>query len=259
METNKIIEGDCIEEMKKMLDNSVDAIVTDPPYSISNEVIITRGRNKMKFKGKDISHNFGEWDKFKSKEDFWKFTYSWLDECSRILKEGRIIVIFFDRDKINFISKYLQEKGFKCKGYFAYIKSNPVPQARKVKWMNGWEMAGLWQKPNGKLVYNYQLGQHKDYVIHSICSGKERTKHPTQKPLAVIKPFIEYWTNERETILDPFAGSGTTGVACLQTGRNFILIEKELEYIEIIKARLKPFLEQNKLNLEVNHNQGESL
>lgn len=247
METNKIICGDCIEEMKKLEDNSIDCIITDPPYMIANEVIITRGRNKMKFKGKDISHQFGEWDKFDSKKDFWKFTFNWLDECMRVLKEGRIIVIFFDRDKINFISRYLQDNGFKCKGYFAFIKSNPVPQARKVKWMNGWEIAGLWQKQGGKLVFNYQLGQHKDYVIHSICSGKERTKHPTQKPEKIIEPFIQYWSNKNEIILDPFFGSGTTGVVALKNNRNFIGIEKDEEYCKIANARIKPHLEQQKL------------
>ena len=237
--TGKIIQGDCLSVMKSIPDNSVDLVLTDPPFAISNEVVITRGRNKMKFKGKDVKFDFGEWDKFDSLEDYLQFTFKWLDECIRILKEGKLIISYFDRDKINFISNYLQKKHkFKLKGYFAHLKSNPVPQARRVKWMNGWEEAGLWQKPNGKLTFNYQLGQQKDYMQVPICGGKERTKHPTQKPLKIIKLFIKYWSNENDIILDPFLGSGTTAVACKSLNRKSIGIETNKEYCNIARKRL---------------------
>ena len=92
-----------------------------------------------------------------------------------------MLVSFFDRDRINFLSHYLQSQyGFKCKGYFSFIKQNPVPQARKVKFQNGWEAAVMLQKPDGKLTFNYENGQQPDYIILPICSGNERTEHPTQ-------------------------------------------------------------------------------
>jgi DNA modification methylase len=239
MRTNVVYLGDCLEGLKKLPDESVDAVITDPPFAISNEVVITRGRNKMKFKGTDIKLDFGEWDKFDSFEDYLQFTFQWLDECVRILKDGKMLISYFDRDKINFISYYLQKKYyFKFKGYFAQVKSNPVPQARKVKWMNGWEEAGLWQKPHGKLTFNYKLGQQKDWECVPIVGGKERTKHPTQKPLKIIRLFINYWTNEGDLIIDPFAGSGTTLVACKELNRQFIGFEISPEYCEIIKKRL---------------------
>ncbi|MBQ8465307.1 MAG: site-specific DNA-methyltransferase [Alphaproteobacteria bacterium] len=153
-----------------------------------------------------------------------------------------MLVCFFDRDRVNFLSHYLQvQYGFKCKGYFAFIKQNPVPQARKVKFMNGWEVAVMLQKPDGALTFNYENGQQPDYIFLPVCNGNERTEHPTQKPLKAIYPFIRYFTNKNDLILDPFAGSGTTAVAARNLGRRFIVIEREPRYVEIIRTRLAEF------------------
>jgi len=85
---NKTICGDSLEVMKLIPAEAVELIFTDPPYAISNEVVITRGRNKMKFKGKDISQDFGDWDKFNSLDEFMDWTFKWLDEAVRILRGG---------------------------------------------------------------------------------------------------------------------------------------------------------------------------
>jgi site-specific DNA-methyltransferase (adenine-specific) len=237
-----LYQGDALKILPTLPDESIDFIFTDPPFMISKEVKITRSKNPLKnykYKGKDISLYFGDWDVFKSETDYWKFTFKWVDECVRVLKKGRVFATFFDRDKINFLSRYLQKKyNFKCKGYFAYIKRNPTPQARKVKWMNAWEEIGLWQKQGGKLVFNYQLGQQPDYIMLPICQGKERTEHPTQKPEKLVELFIKYWTNEGDWVLDPFVGSGTTMVVCKKLNRNCIGIEINEKYIEITKKRL---------------------
>lgn len=232
-----LVLGDCREAMKKIPSESIDLVITDPPYGISREVVISRKRNLGKFRGSDIVLDFGEWDKFDDLKSFFDFTFEWVDECIRVLRPGGMFVCYFDRDKINFLSYYLQQKGFKSKGYFAHIKSNPVPQARKVKWMNAWEEIGLWQKNGGKLTYNYQLGQHPDYMIVPIVGGKERLKHPTQKPERIIELFIKYWTNENDIILDPFVGTGTTLKVAKDLGRNSIGIEINSEYFEMAKQR----------------------
>ena len=253
----KLLHADCLEILKKFRDNYFDLILTDPPYCISSEIKITRTRNTMKFKATtDLIMDMGEWDHFVSEEDFWGFTYSWVDKCVRVLRDGGMFITYFDRDKINFISHHLQKKhNFKSKGYFAHIKSNPVPQARKVKWMNAFEIVGLWQKPNGKLTYNYQLGQQADYIIVPIVGGKERLRHPnrngalhpTQKPLKVMELFIKYWTNEGDKILDPFAGTATTLIAAHKLNRHCIGIEKnDLYYKEALK-RIEEYTRQSKL------------
>ena len=240
---NKIICDDCIETMKGIPDNIVDLIFTDPPYMISNEIVITRGRNRMKFKGKDISQDFGDWDKFNSLDEFMSWTFKWLDEAIRILRGGGMLCSYFDKDKVNFISRYLQDKyGFKCKGYYADLKSNPVPQARKVKWMNGWEIIGMWQKPGGKLTYNYQLGQAKDWGIRAIVGHTTKEDgeriHPTQKPISVGKKFIQYWSNKEDLFLDCFCGSGAFIVAAKELNRRYIGIDNLSKYCKITERRL---------------------
>lgn len=237
----KLIQGNCLDILPTLPNESVDLILTDPPYGISKEVVISRKRNLGKFRGSDIVLNFGEWDKFPDLKSFFDFTFKWVDECIRILRRGGMFISYFDRDKINFLSYYLQKNGFKPKGYFAHIKSNPVPQARKVKWMNAWEIVGLWQKNGGKLTYNYQLGQHPDYMIVPIVSGKERLKHPTQKPEKIIELFVKYWSNEGDVVLDPFVGSGTTMKVCGDLGRNCIGIEINPDYVEMCKNRVSLF------------------
>jgi len=238
----KIYLGDCLEILDIL--PMVNLIFTDPPYMISNEVVITRGRNKMKFKGKDIKQDFGEWDKFDSLDKFMQWTFLWVKKCVRILKDGGMFSSYFDRDKINFLSRYLQDKyNFKCKGYYADLKSNPVPQARKVKWMNGWEIIGLWQAPNGKLTFNYRLGQAKDWGIRPIVGHTTKAdgnrSHPTQKPISIAKKFISYWSNEGDIILDCFMGSGFVAIACKELNRKFIGIEISQQYCDIAIKRLQ--------------------
>jgi DNA modification methylase len=236
----KLYQGDCVELMDSIPEESVSLILTDPPYMISKEIKISRGRNKMKFKGSDIDYNFGEWDKFESLNDYLEFTMQWATMCAKILRKGGMFCSYYDKDKINFLSKFLQDNKFKLKRYFADIKSNPVPQARKVGWMSGWEMLGMWQKEGGELTYNYELGQQADYYIRPIVgnSTNETRYHPTQKPVQLIKLFVNYWTKEGDTVLDPFCGSGTTLIACKELNRNAIGIEQDYRYCEIVKKRL---------------------
>lgn len=254
---NKIINNDCFDILKQLPDNSIDMILTDPPYFISQEIKITRGRDKMKFKGPDINLDFGPWDKqWDNVREYFKWTFKWIDECVRILKPGRILSIWFDRDKINFVSCYLQKKyGFKYKGYMAMIKTNPVPQARKQKFMTGWEEIGLWQKPGGKLIFNYQLGQQPDYIMvpivgHTTGIDGITRLHPTQKPVAVAKVLIAYWTNEGDIVLDPFAGSGTIPVASYILNRSFIGIEADKRYYDIAVKRLNSLTSQMKMKFK---------
>lgn len=242
LEKNKIYLGDCFVLANSIDDECAKAIITDVPYGIANEVKITRSSNTQKFgKGSTISHDFGDWDKFGSNDEYLEFIFKWADVYTNKIKAGGMLITFMDRDKINFLSHYLQNKHkYKLKGYFAFIKKNPVPQARKVKFMSGWEIAGMWQKPPyNELTFNWQYGQQADYMALPICSGHERTKHPTQKPLKLIYPFIKYFTNPGDLIIDTFSGSGTTAVACCELQRDFIGIEKDENSYNISVERLK--------------------
>lgn len=242
-----VYKADAFEILKEFQDNFFGMILTDPPYNISKPVVIKRGKG-TKYKGKDIVLDFGHWDKIGNFDEYMEWMFSILDEMVRVLKPGRVIAMWFDVDSINFVSKYLQNKyDFKLKNYVAHIKQNPPPMLRKSKFAQGWEILGIWQKPGKDYVFNYQLGHQPNYFVVPVVSGKEKTAHPTQKPLKICSTLIAYFTNEGDTILDPFGGSGTTGVAAKMLGRKYVLIEKDEKYAKIIVDRIKRIGEQMKL------------
>src|SRR4030067_1201746 len=240
---NEIVLGDCLEVLPKIESESIGLIFSDPPFMVSSDVVIYEGRKRN---AKPIVHDFGQWDHFESMDKYLEWCYLWLDECVRVLKPGRLLCLYFDKDKIGFVSKYLQDHhGFKFKDLYADIKSNPVPQMRKVGWMSAWEVIGMWQKP-GDLCYHWELGQACNYNMRAIVGYHTKEDgercHPCQKPISVAKKFILYWSDPKDIILDPFCGSGTTCKAANLAGRRFIGIEKEKEYWEAARRRV---LQQN--------------
>lgn len=242
MEVNKIYQGDALEELKKIKDNSIDCIITDPPYMISQKgkSIGRKSLSKKNWKrNMDIKLDFGEWDNYDMEKDFFDFTESWFKECSRVLKDKGWIYIFFDKQKIGYFDLLLSKKyGIKGRTVFAWIKSNPVPSFRKVNWLSASEFIWVGSKGDCKLKNFLQQKEMHNNMTTPNKSSYGETKHPTEKPKEVIRKLVLVNTNEGDVVLDPFAGSGTTGIVCKELNRNFILIEKEKEYINIIKERL---------------------
>ncbi|MGB9848847.1 MAG: DNA-methyltransferase [Moorellaceae bacterium] len=239
--TDKVItiyHGDCLAVMPFLAESGVaaDMVMTDPPYGISRNIIIKRGKG-TKFSGGDISLHFGPWDDFGGEEDFWSFTLAWVQAADRLLRPGGIFCSFFDRDKISLLSAFLQKNlGYKQKGYFLWVKPNPTPQVRKVKFMNAWEICGIWQKPGGPLTFNWQLGQHPDYIVLPTNADGKRL-HPTQKPLKLVETLVAYWTRPGDLILDPFLGSGTMVLAAKKLGRRCVGIEQDGKYCRTAAER----------------------
>lgn len=248
---NRIILGDCIKELKKLEDNSIDCIITDPPYMISQKGK-SIGRKSLSSKSwkrnMDIKLDFGKWDNFEDETDFFQFTESWFKECARILKPKGWIYIFFDKQKTGYFDLILGPKyGIKSRTVFAWLKSNPVPSFRKVNWLSASEFIWVGSKGDCKIKnFLQQKDMHNNMVTPNKSSYGE-TKHPTEKPLLVIEKFVKVNTDEGGIILDPFGGSGTTAIACLKLNRKYILIEKEEEYYKMAKKRIKKYLEQTRL------------
>ena len=226
----------------------IDLIITDPPFMISREAKIARSRNpkKYKFVGKDISLMFGEWDVFESERDYWIFTFRWLKEVWRSLRKGGHLLIFFDHYKITPIIKWCRRHDGVPRQPLFFIRQNPVPMARKVSFMNAVNSI-IWITKHSTsrryATFNYELGQHPNYIVTPICGGKERYEygfHPTQKPLKVYEWLIKYLSNENDLIMDPFVGSGTALVAARNLNRNAIGIEINDEYINMTKQRVAP-------------------
>jgi DNA modification methylase len=245
----ELYEGDCINVIKSMPDNSVDCIITDPPYNISikGNKIQRNHKHYNWHRPSAIGLDFGEWDRYwETEEDFFDFTESWFAECARIMKEQAWIYIFFDKLKTGIFDLLLSKKyQIKARTIYVWAKSNPVPSFHKVNWISGTEHIWVGSKGDSKLKnFKYQK-EMNNYFISPNASAYKETEHPTEKPVKLIKHLIEVNSNEGDTILDCFAGSGTTGKAAYELNRNCILIEKEPEYCEIIKKRIgfcEPFL-----------------
>lgn len=230
MKINTIYHNDCQKKMKEFPDNSIDLICTDPPYNISKNQKIVRNGGKFK-QAKDINLNFGNWDFNKI------LPANYIDEFVRLLHKNGTLVLFYDKLYLGLVGVYLQDKyNFQVRHIGNWIKNNPAPQARKVKWMNGSEsfLIATANKGAGH-HFNYKLGQSPDYFRHSV---NFEHLHPTQKPLKLINWIIKYWSFKNDLVLDPFLGSGTTAVSCKQLKRNFIGIEKNKKYYEIANKRL---------------------
>lgn len=256
---NKVIQGDCLTMMKQIPDGAVDLILTDPPYMISSEIVISRTANS-KYQGPNIVGNFGEWDKqWKSKNEYITWCSQWLSECVRVLKPYCHLVFFFDRSKISYIWDYLESQGMKMRSPLYWLKTNPVPRARKIDFMSAIETM-LWATKTAvkQGYFNWQLGQHANYFRHCITGHTTKSdgarEHPTQKPVGLMSWLIRYLSKEDNLVLDPFVGSGTTCVASKNTDRRFIGIDIDEKYCNIARNRLNQIseniftIEKNKSN-----------
>ncbi|MEM5807479.1 MAG: site-specific DNA-methyltransferase [Candidatus Aenigmatarchaeota archaeon] len=238
IEINKVYNADALDILRQIPDNSIDLILTDPPFMISQEIKIFRGGNS-KFKGKDIDLDFGAWDKqWKSMNDYLEWCKLWLKEAVRVLKDYRHLVFFYDIRKISYVVDYLESLNMKYRGNLLWIKSNPTPQARKVKFQRAVEYA-LWFTKSKiySQYFNYKYGQSPEYVIAGLPNSNRI--HPAQKPVKVLEHWIKYFSDEGDIVLDPFAGSGSTIVASINLNRNYIGIERDKDFHEKILERIK--------------------
>jgi site-specific DNA-methyltransferase (adenine-specific)/modification methylase len=253
---NKIIKGDCIEELKKLPDNSVDLIFADPPYNMQLQGELWRP-NQTKVDAVD-----DEWDKYESFEHYDKFSIDWLKECRRVLKPDGTIWVIGSYHNIFRVGKIMQDVGFWVLNDILWIKTNPMPNFKGTRFNNAHETL-IWasKSKDSKYTFHYKtmkafnddLQLRSDWYI-PICNGGERLKdkegnkvHSTQKPEALLYRIIISTSNPDDIVLDPFMGSGTTGAIAKKLGRNFIGIEKEENYIKVANERIanaKPYVHQ---------------
>lgn len=227
--------GDCLEVIRSMPDKSVDAVITDPPYGTND------GAGKVIRRGKtDTSFSVLDWDKV--------LPTNYIKELVRVMKDDTWGVIFTDNIAIGVIWQTLINNELSPRNTFYWIKYNKAPTPR-ANFKSCVETAVLFTK--GRTTIKWKGGGNQaNYIEMPFVSGGEKVDHPTQKPVKLIRHLINLFSIEGDTILDPFMGSGTTGVACVQTGRNFIGIEIDPTYFAIAEkriadAQLQPRLEFN--------------
>ena len=219
-----LLFGDCLERMKEIPDGSVDLILTDPPYNIAKQNNFhTMGRTGI---------DFGEWDK-----GFDLFTY--IDSLNRVCTKNANIVIFNSWKNIGEIAKYAEARGFVIKDMLRWEKSNPMPRNRDRRFIVDYEVAVWLTMPKAKWVFNRQNETYDRPCFRgSLTPSNEKTEHTTQKPIWLMEHILKTLSNPNDMVLDLFMGSGTTGVACLNTNRKFIGIEMDEKYFEIASSRI---------------------
>ncbi len=235
-----LLQGDCMQIIGQLPDNSVDAIFADPPYFLSNGGISVQS-------GKQVCVDKGDWDKGGTPEHIYQFNKQWLSLCRSKLKDNGTIWISGTHHNIFVVQRCLQELGYKILNVITWQKSDPPPNL-SCRYFNFSTELVIWARKHEKKPhkFNYEVmkqlngGSQMTDVWRIPAVGMwEKTcgKHPTQKPLRLLYRIILASTNKGDTILDPFAGSSTTGIAANLLNRNFIGIEQDSSFIELSKQR----------------------
>ena len=234
-----LYKGDSLQILSQ-ISNQFDMIFADPPYFLSNGGKKIQGRRM-------VSVNKGEWDKKKSSDDIDKFNQEWINQCKPLLKDNGTIWVCGTYHNIFSVEKCLKNAGFKIINIITWQKSDPTPTWGNLHFNFSSEYI-IWAKktPMANHYFNYELmkqlngGKLMPDVWKLPTVGLwEKTcgKHPTQKPLRLLYRIILASTKVGEIILDPFAGSSTTGIAANLLGRKFIGIEQDEDFLLLGKKR----------------------
>lgn len=234
-----LLHGDCFKLLREF-DFKFSCIFADPPYFLSNGGISVQS-------GKVVCVDKGDWDKGKSQQEMMEFNMEWLGLCRDKLKDNGTIWISGTYHNIFSVANCLAELGYKILNVITWAKTNPPPNISCRYFTFSTEFV-IWARKFPKVphYYNYDLMKHingekqmTDVWRLPAIAPWEKTcgKHPTQKPLSMLSRIILASTKPGAWILDPFAGSSTTGIAANLLGRRYLGIEREEEFAAISKAR----------------------
>jgi len=242
-----ILQGDCIAEMARLPDKSIDMIFADPPYNLQ------LGGDLFRPEGSRVDAVDDEWDKFESLGAYDGFTRDWLDQARRILKDDGTIWVIGSYHNIYRVGSLLQDADFWILNDIVWRKSNPMPNFRGTRFTNAHETL-IWcsKSEKARYTFNYRamkalnddLQMRSDWLL-PICAGPERLKgddgakaHPTQKPEALLYRILLACTKPGDVVLDPFFGTGTTGAVARRLGRRWVGIEKATAYVKVARERI---------------------
>lgn len=230
-----VLNADSRDIIKRIPDNAIDFILTDPPYNLAKH-----STGNINLPGRSaINNDLAEWDlvDFNPEE--------WVKEFIRILKPTGNLFIFTSYNQLGRWYNCLDHR-FDSSNFMIWHKTNPAPKIYKAGFLNSCEMIfTCWNKHH---TWNFSTQDEMHNFIESpICSGPERLKnpkHPTQKPISILKRMIEMASNEDDIIFDPFMGVGSTGVAAMQLNRRFIGVELAPQYCQAGKLRIEAELDE---------------
>lgn len=232
-----LINGDCLVSMKGIADESVDLLLTDPPYNLG---LFMQGRATNLKSMRENYFGAAGWDNL-SAEDWVEVIDEFLGEAARVVRRGGSLVVFMAVIKLETLIGLAQKHGFYYKTTGAWHKLNPMPRNMNLHFINSTESWVYFV--NGAKTGTFNNGNRAlhDFFETSVTpkSEKEYGKHPTQKPTKLMDYFVSTLTNQGDIVLDPFMGSGSTGASAKGMGRKFIGIEIDENYFDIAVHRLE--------------------
>lgn len=237
----KLIWGDCVDVMSRAPDECVEVVFADPPYFLSNNGVTCHA-------GRMVSVNKGKWDASNGVIKDHDFVKLWLAQCQRVLKPSGTIWVSGTLHVIYSVGYAMQELGFKILNDIIWQKPNPPPHLACRYFAHATETI-LWARKSEKdrHYFNYALmkelnGGKQMKNIWTVAAPdkqeKRHGKHPTQKPVALLERIILASSKPGDLILDPFNGSGTTGVAAVRHGRKYVGIELDEKFLEVSRKRI---------------------
>ena len=237
MSVINLYNDNCIEAMKSIGDNTIDLIITDPPYNLGN---FMKDRDTNLKKMRDNFFGDAGWDNM----DFSEWSESmeqFFESAERVMKKGGSIIVFMAIIKVETVIKLAEKYGFYYKTTGIWHKKNPMPRNMNLHFVNSTEAWIYFTYKTRTGTFNNNGAVLHDFVETSVTPNGERKygKHPTQKPESLMRHFVDVLSNVDDNILDPFMGSGTTGVAAKKAGRNFIGIELSKEYFDMASQRIQ--------------------
>ena len=237
MQNNNIMVSDYAAFLQTTHANSIDLILTDPPYTISKDTgfeSVKKGVPRFA-----ISMDFGEWDHTMIN------LYNMIEEFYRVLKEGGTAIIWYDLWKLGLVKTILEDNKFRMIRHIIWQKTNPVPINMKSTYMsNSREFAIVAVKgKDNNFKSEYDNGIYNYPIYHD-----EQRFHPTQKPVKLFEDLILKHSNKNDIVMDPFMGSGTTAVAAIANSRVFTGCDISKEYVDLAIQRTKRPIQKNMLS-----------
>lgn len=232
-----LINSDCLVAMNDISSQSVDLILTDPPYNLG---LFMKNRDTNLKKMRDNFFGAADWDNLDYES--WKASLEkFFEQSARIIKIGGAMIVFMAIIKVESVISIAEKYGFYYKTTGIWHKLNPMPRNMNLHFVNSTEswIYFTYKKRTG--TFNNDGAVIHDFVETTLTTSSEKKhgKHPTQKPVQLMKHFVSLLSNKNDVVLDPFMGSGSSGVAAKLLGRKFIGIEINPTYFEIAKERIE--------------------
>lgn len=228
--------GNCVDFLKFIESSTVDLILTDPPYNLG-DFMHKRNTNLVKMRKNQFA--YAGWDNL-SQDDWEKEMEVFFKESSRVIKKSGSLLLFMSLIKIETIIKLASKYKFYYKTTGIWHKTNPMPRNMNIHFVNSTEAWVYFIKDDTSGTFNNSGKMVHDFIETSLTTAKEKKfgKHPTQKPTKIISHFIKHLSNQNDVVLDPFMGSGTTGVCSRKMNRKFIGIDLDKEYYALSRTRM---------------------